>query len=173
MAWSGGSLALGKLLDEYGEELYLDLKQYWGFDLASFLGGEVFSSFKLIFSMIRGLPEGSRYVAVRAGDVDQMKQDIKITTSEQRQLDSRTWSFDRQLTAMAVNAININTVLTGGPWKDNKPPEFAVVGPTSWDPKRTHQMKQREKYESGNWDLWDVARALGIKEAMVVHTNTE
>lgn len=161
------------MLDEYGEELYLDLKEYWGFDLASYLGGEVFSSLGLIHSMIRSLPEGSRYVAVRSGDVDAMSEDIKLTVSEQRQLDAQLWNFDRKLIAMAINAIGTNTILTGGPWKDNKPPEFPTVGPIEWDPKRMHQIKQREKYETGNWDLWDVARALGVKEAMVIHTNPE
>lgn len=123
--------------------------------------------------MIRDLPEGSRYVAVRAHDVDQMSEDIKLTTAEERRLDARLWTFDRKLLAMQINAVNNNTAITGGPWKGDKGPEFAIVGPAEWDPKRMQKLKAREKYETGNWDLWDVARAMGIPEAMVVHTNIE
>lgn len=123
--------------------------------------------------MIRNLPEGSRYVAIRSLDVDQMEQDIKLTAPEKRRIDARLWDFDRRLQATLINAINTNTALTGGPWKDNKPPDFSIVGPIEWDPKRAQKLKGQEKYETGNWDLWDVARALGVSEAMVVHTKSD
>lgn len=156
------------MLNEYGEEIYLDLKQHWGFDLASFFGGEVFSSCKLIVSMIRNLPEGSRYVTARNKDVDALPEgeDIKLTADETRQLDAQIWTFDRQLQAMVINSINSNTVMTGGPWKDDSPPKFPVAGPIDWDPERKRKLAAKEKVETGNWDNWDVAKALGIPEAM-------
>lgn len=157
-------------MDEYGDELYLDLKQFWGFDLASFLGGEVLSSCRLIFTMIRGLPEGSRYAALRAKDVDAGGKDIKLTAEEERFLDAQTWTFDRRLWAMITNAINQNTIATGGPWKDGKAPEFQIVGPVSWDPKRKKRLDAKERVESGNWDNWDVARALGWAPMMAAIT---
>lgn len=142
----------------------MDLKQYWGFDLASYLGGEVFSSSRIIFSMIRNLPEGSRYVAVRAHDVDQMPEDIKLSSSEQRRIDAITWTFDRRLQAMIVNSINANTVMTGGPWQKGKEPKFPPLGPMDWDPDKKRKLDARERVESGNWTNWDVARALGLTD---------
>lgn len=111
--------------------------------------------------MIRNLPEGSRYVAVRAQDVDQLPEDIKLSSSEQRRIDAATWTFDRQLLAMVINSVNTNTVITGGPWK-GEGPKFPPTGPTAWDPDKVRRLNAREKVETGDWNNWDVARALGL-----------
>jgi hypothetical protein len=156
----GGSLALGELLDEYGEELYLDLKEFWGLDLAAFIGGEVLSSCRLIFSMIRNLPEGSRYTAVRAADVDEKQEDIELSLREQQILDARIWNFDRRLWAMQINAVNTNTTALGH-WQKGKEPKFPIIGPMDWDPARKKRAEIHEKVQKGEWTNWDIMRALG------------
>jgi len=94
-------------------------------------------------------------------------EDVKLTAEETRFLDAQLWTFDRQLQAMVINAVNTNTAMTGGPWKDDKPPQFPVAGPIDWDPERKRKLAAKEKVETGNWDNWDIARKLGIPEAMV------
>lgn len=111
--------------------------------------------------MIRNLPEGSRYVAVRASDVDEMPTDIEMSAEEQRRIDAQIWNFDRKLQAMIVNAVNTNTALTGK-WKKGKTPEFPIAGPIEWDEKRLRQLKAKEKVDKNDWNNWDVARALGL-----------
>lgn len=111
--------------------------------------------------MIRNLPEGSRYVAVRAHDVDTMPEDIKLSASEQKRIDATTWTFDRRLLAMITNAVNSNTAMTGGPWKGD-PPKFPIIGPMEWDADKMRKLDARERVETGNWSNWDVARALGL-----------
>lgn len=45
--------------------------------------------------------------------------------------DQITWTLDRRLQAMAINAINLNTAATGN-WGKDGPPEFPTVGPADW-----------------------------------------
>jgi len=149
----GGSLALGELLDLYGEEIFLDLKEFWDFDLVSFFAGEVFSSITLIFSMIHNLPEGSRYVAARQTDADdEEKADIEVDPRAEALMDNRVWTIDRRLMAMAINAI-YSQVTVSGHWGDSGPPEFPVIGPSEW---RVEESKPEELK-----DNFDVLRKMG------------
>jgi hypothetical protein len=127
----GGSRALGELIEEYGEEIYLDLKEYWDFDLVSFIAGEVFSSIRVISSLIRNLPEGSRFRAVTAVDYPEASEDRPESDPRAEAIaDRRSWTLDRRLVAMEINAINLNTAATGQ-WKGS-PPDFPTVGPAEW-----------------------------------------
>lgn len=149
------------MLDEYGEELFLDLKEYWGLDLIAFLGGEVLSSVPVIIAFIRNLPEGSRYVSIRAADLDTAEKDIELTPREIRITDARAWTLDRRLMAMITNAVNQNTSALGH-WQKGKEPQFPVVGPTSWDPKRMKRLEVKEQITNGQWSNWDVLAAMGM-----------
>lgn len=110
----------------------MDLKEYWNFDLVSFIAGEVFSSITLIFAMIRNLPEGSRFVASMTVDnLDKNGEAQRLTDPRtEAVMDHRVWTIDRRLQAMAVNAIYTNTAVSGQ-WKD-KLPEFPIIGPADW-----------------------------------------
>lgn len=149
---AGGSLAFGELVDDYGEELYLDLKQYWNFDLADFLAGEVNSCIPLIFAMIRQLPEGSRFSAAMRYDHSDAIEEVKTTDRDKAISDIRTWTLDRELLAMIINAVNTNTVLPNS-WKDDKPPNFPIIGPEAWQP--TNKIPEEPK------DLADVLKRMG------------
>jgi hypothetical protein len=143
----GGSLALGELIDQHGEEIYLDLKEFWDFDLVSFIAGEVFSSIPIILAMVRNLPEGSRYHAVVAVD-HKPDSDQEADPHLEALLDHRVWTIDRKLMAATVNAINMNTAATGM-WSE-KPPDFPIVGPASW---KEEEPKEEEEY-TDNFDFF-------------------
>jgi hypothetical protein len=149
----GGSLALGELIDQHGEEIYLDLKEFWDFDLVSFIAGEVYSSIPIILAMVRNLPEGSRYYAAVAADhLDEL--DAMTPARDPRVeaiMDRRIWTTDRQLSAAIINAINTNTAATGQ-WSE-KPPEFPIVGPASWKKEDSQPAKDDGEYKD-NFDFF-------------------
>lgn len=83
----------------------------------------------MILSLIRNLPEGSRFNATLA--VDHPQDPAGMTDPRLEAIaDQRAWTLDRRLQAMEINAINMNTAVTGQ-WKD-KPPEFPTIGPADW-----------------------------------------
>lgn len=103
--------------------------------------------------MIRQLPEGSRFGAAMAYDRAAQIDEIKFTDREKAIADSRTWTLDRELMAMVINAINTNTVLPNQ-WEKGKEPVFPIVGPESWQPK-TDKAPEEPK------DLKDVLKRMG------------
>ncbi|HAP90778.1 MAG TPA: hypothetical protein DCR15_14055 [Arthrobacter bacterium] len=150
----GGSFALGELIDEYGEEIYLDLKEFWGLDLVSFIAGEVFSSITIIFAMLRNLPEGSRYYA--AVTVDREENPPEVTDKPKPDprmeaiMDHRVWTLDRRLVAMEINAINLNTAISGT-WGPDGPPKFEQIGPSAWT---EGAIKPAEQEYEDNFDFF-------------------
>lgn len=109
--------------------------------------------------MIRNLPEGSRFFASLAIDHPETSEDLPEPDPRIEAInDRRMWTLDRRLAAMAVNATNTNTAVTGQ-WK-NKPPEFPTVGPADWsDPsdRRGSQAKPEPVYK----DNFDFFRKMG------------
>lgn len=129
----GGSLALAGLLDEYGEEIWLDLKLTYGFDLVSFLAGGVAGSPRLILSMIRNLPEGTRYVSALASAREESGE-YELNESEQDSqpdpiAEHMTWTSDRVLMAQLINSVNM-LVRYSIQWEN--PPNIPLVGPAAW-----------------------------------------
>lgn len=86
----------------------------------------------MISSLIHNLPEGSRFHAAIAVDypVDPTAERPDRDPRAEAIADHRAWSLARRLQAMEINAINLNTAVTGQ-WKD-KPPEFPTIGPAEW-----------------------------------------
>jgi hypothetical protein len=146
----GGSVALGELIDQYGEEIYLDLKEFWDFDLVSFIAGEVFSSIPIILAMVRNLPEGSRYYAAAVADDPEAAVPPELDPRTEAVMDHRVWTLDRRLAAGIINAINTNTCATGM-WSD-KPPEFPMIGPASWQGKSVKPEEEEEYLD--NFDFF-------------------
>lgn len=139
----GGSLSLVQLLDDGGEEIWLDLKQFWDFDLVEFLAGRKASSPRLILALIRGLPEEARWTQllasrVQSGDFEMPEQSPEEIEAAERAF----WNPDRSVWAMIHNAIVQNTQLTGS-WKDNKPPELPLIGPGAWRKDANGEPKQK------------------------------
>lgn len=142
----GGSLALGEILDEYGEELFIDLKREYSLDIVEFLRGEVATSPRLILAMIRHLPEGTNFMAVQAVKLQERReQDTQTDTDAQVAVDPieevKQWTEDRRLMAQLINAVNM-LVRHSVQWQ--KPPNIPLVGPSSWrgegDSKRTKSL---------------------------------
>jgi hypothetical protein len=81
--------------------------------------------------MIRNLPEGSRFNAAYLAD-HPPETDEQFETDPRREAiaDGVAWTLDRKLKAMEINAINLNTAVTGN-WKD-KAPDFPTIGPAAW-----------------------------------------
>lgn len=161
---SGGSLALGEILDSYGEEVYLDLIQYWGVDLTEFIAGEVRTSVKLILLKLNNLPEGARYPAAVVYDhppepeepgAPKVPEDPRMKAIH----DARLWTSDRRLMATAINAIFSNTAVSGT-WKDNKPPKFPTVGPPEWQPAEQKAVTSSTKSAEPK-DLYEVLGKMG------------
>lgn len=130
---SGGSLSLGNLLDEYGEEIFTDLLIHYRFNLVEFLQGVVPGSPRTINAMLRHLPEGSSFSAVMSAP-DAQEQRLPPEPELQALYDRKFWTGDRQLLAQLINAINTQTRIAdqraGG-----KLPEFPIVGPAAWSEK--------------------------------------
>lgn len=85
----------------------------------------------MISSLIRNLPEGSRFRAAVAYDHPDESEDLPQADPRAEAIaDRRSWTLARRLQAMEINAINTNTAVTGN-WKD-KPPEFPTIGPAEW-----------------------------------------
>lgn len=129
---SGGSLVLGELLDENGEAIYFDLLEHKQIDLAAFIAGEARGTVKMILHHIRHLPEDATYTAIMSSKIERGDIEIPEPPAEVlAQMDATTWTFDRKLMAQIVNAINLNTRVTGQ-WKDGQAPDFPTVGPSRW-----------------------------------------
>jgi hypothetical protein len=65
--------------------------------------------------------------------------------------DHRTWTMDRRLKATEINAI-YNLIAVSGQWGKEGPPDFPVIGPAAWQPK-----KQSDEPK----DNFDVLRKMG------------
>lgn len=103
--------------------------------------------------MIRGLPEGSRFVA--AMSVDRAEAGTDETPTDPRTeavMDQRIWTLDRRLKAMEINAI-YSHISIAGQWGKSGPPEFPIIGPADW---RAGSTKSKEPK-----DNFDVLRKMG------------
>lgn len=129
----GGSLALIRLLDEYGEEIYVDLLEHYRLNIVEFLAGTVQITPRLILTLLRNLPEGSRYAAAvtSAPEAAAVHQKRAEEAEADPVLDARTWNFDRLLMAQLINSINA-LVRHTIPWPKDGAPELPLVGPSSW-----------------------------------------
>lgn len=120
-------------------------------DLVSFIAGEVFSSIPLILAMLRNLPEGSRYYAAIAVDREDDEENKELDPRTEALLDHRVWTLDRRLKAMAINAINLNTAVSGH-WGEDGPPDMETIGPASW--RKTDKKKPAEQEFKDNFDFF-------------------
>ncbi|QAY15676.1 tail assembly chaperone [Streptomyces phage TinaBelcher] len=102
---AGGSLGLCKLIDEYGEGLYADLRFHYGIDLVDVIEGRGPSPF-FVMALVRRLPDTSLTVALASGGRDHFG-----------------WGIDRHLKADIFDAINQNTRATGN-WGKGKAPKI-------------------------------------------------
>jgi hypothetical protein len=119
-------------LDRFAEEIYIDLIEYFDFNLVDFIRGDVASSPRLVLTMLRNLPEGSRYVAAitSAPEVaDATPQGIPAEADPV--LEARTWTQDRQLMAQLINSVNVLVRHTIS-WEQGKAPKLPLVGPAAW-----------------------------------------
>ena len=110
----------------------MDLIEYFDFSLVDFIRGDVASSPRLVLTMLRHLPEGSRYVAAitSAPEVaDATPQEIPEEADPALEL--RTWTQDRQLMAQLINSVNV-LVRHSINWEQGKAPKLPLVGPSSW-----------------------------------------
>jgi hypothetical protein len=102
--------------------------------------------------MIRNLPEGSRFVS--AVTVDTPVEEAEPHLDDPRMeavMDQRTWTIDRRLQAMAINAI-YTQIAASGNWGKDGPPDFPTVGPQDW---------RAESKESEPQNNFDVLRKMG------------
>jgi hypothetical protein len=128
---SGGSLALGELIDEHGEALFVDLLKVYGFNLASYMAGDVAGSPRLILSLIRHLPEGSHYVAIlQSAPVENGPAKDKPTEIDPV-LENQTWTTDRMLIAQLINSVNM-LVRHSIQWQKDQAPNLPIIGPSAW-----------------------------------------
>lgn len=98
-----------------------------------FLAGTVATTPRLILTLLRNLPEGTRYVAAVASAPEAAAVHAKRAKAAEVDptLDSRTWTFDRLLMAQLINSINA-LVRHTIPWPKDGAPELPLVGPNSW-----------------------------------------
>jgi len=131
----------------------MDLKEYWNFDLVSYIAGEVFSSITLILAMIRNLPEGSRFAAAMAIDHAPDSDAPRLTDPRtEAVMEERVWTLDRRLKAMQINAI-YSQIAVSGNWGKDGPPEMPTVGPAEW--------REESKESKDPKDNFDVLRKMG------------
>lgn len=156
----GGSYALGELIDEYGEEIYFDLKEFWGLDLVAFIAGEVHSTPALILAMLRQLPEHSRFAAaIKADRPELLEPPAKGVDKRTKSImDTRMWNTDRRLMATLINSVYMNT-LVSGQWPPDKAPKLPTVGPLEWQPEEIAKKKVSEQPPLEN--NYDVLRKMG------------
>lgn len=110
----------------------------------------------MLSSLIRNLPEGSRFSAAMAYDHPDETEETERDPRAESIQDRRAWTLERRLQAMEINAININTTVTGN-WKD-KPPTFPTVGPADW---QGPPVKKEPVYK----DNFDLFRKMGWPSA--------
>lgn len=110
----------------------MDLLEYFRFDLVKFMAGDVNSSPRLILTMLRNLPEGSRYAAAVTSAPEVVGIETPQAPVEVNPIqEARTWSHDRQLMAQLINSVN-TLVRFSIPWEQGKAPQLPLVGPASW-----------------------------------------
>lgn len=102
--------------------------------------------------MLKNLPEGSRYYAAMAVDRED-RDDIELDPRKEAILDHRIWTLDRRLRAMAINAINMNTAVSGH-WGEDGPPDFETIGPSSWRKEASAAKKKPEPEFKDNFDFF-------------------
>lgn len=121
------------MIDQYGSELYVDLKVHFQVDLAQVIAGGVPMSPRLLLEMIHRLPEGSHYVAILSsapvgeGDVRNSDVPAEIDPVAEHLL----WTEDRRLMAQLVNGVNM-LVRHTIQWEPGKAPQVPLVGPAAW-----------------------------------------
>lgn len=102
--------------------------------------------------MMRNLPEGSRYYAAMAVDHKHGAPSTEERDPRTEEImEHRVWSIDRRLAAMQINAINLNTAVSGH-W--DKPPDFQTVGPASWQEDDTPQEPKPAQEFTDNFDFF-------------------
>jgi hypothetical protein len=69
-------------------------------------------------------------------------------------MDQRTWTLDRRLKAMEINAM-YSLIAVSGEWGKKGPPTFPTIGPAEWRPEDKPKMSEEPK------DLSDVLRKMG------------
>ena len=104
----GGSRGLAELIDEYGEHLAADLMEYYGVDLRDVLRPESRLTPLYLLTLIRGLPDDSRFNAERRGGPE-----------------FRGWDADRYIAVANVNAVRAlqYTYIAAHSKNKPKPPE--------------------------------------------------
>lgn len=108
--------------------------EHYRLNLSEVLAGTVPSSPRLILTLLRNLPEGSRYAAAVASAPEAAavhKKRAAQAAEADPTLDQRTWTFDRMLMAQLINSINA-LVRHTIPWPQDKTPDLPLVGPASW-----------------------------------------
>lgn len=105
---AGGSRVLADLIDRYGEVLVPDLKHYYGVDLREIFDPESDLTPRYVYSLIKGLPLGSAFVAERRGGQQ-----------------FRGWDESRYTLVAIVNAIRSlhHTYVSAHSKSSRKPPE--------------------------------------------------
>ncbi len=91
---SGGSFALGELIDEHGAALYRDFLLYYHIDLSEALRKGSRYAPRLLLSLIERLPEGSEFVAEQLGGREH-----------------RDWDQTNHLLAAIYNAVVSDTLV--------------------------------------------------------------
>ena len=104
--------------------------------------------------MIRNLPEGSRYYAAMAVDhKDDEADEAEKPESDPRTeeiMDHRVWTMDRRLVAMLINAVNLNTTVSGHMEKS----PFETIGPSSWSATDEPKKPLAEQEFKDNFDFF-------------------
>ena len=85
---SGGSQGLAQLIDEYGEFIAADFQEYYGVDLRDIFDPKARLTPLWVLLLLKGLPEGSRFVAEKRGGQH-----------------FRGWDATRYATVSLVNAV--------------------------------------------------------------------
>lgn len=121
---SGGSAALGELIDNHGAALYSDFHTYYHIDLAEAIYGERKSRIepRLLLSMVENLPEGSSFVAQMSGGIEH-----------------RPWSTQTYLLANIVNAVNSNTLVLANAPESVRKKVGVINGPHFADKTRNEE----------------------------------
>ena len=97
--------------------------------------------------MLRNLPEGSRYYAAMAVDhKDEAPESDERDERTEEIMDHRIWTMDRRLVAMLINAVNLNTTVSGHMEKS----PFETIGPSSWsedEPKKPAEQEFTDNFD--------------------------
>lgn len=130
----GGSRALAGVLDEYCEDVWLDLREFHqGFDLVEWLDPAKSSPSatpSMVVAMINDLPRWSRFKARTYG---KGPRPLELTEAEKKQVDwfaeRRMWNPDREMLAGISNSLQ-ELLIHLPRW--TKPPKLNPIGPPEW-----------------------------------------